>query len=83
MAAASLTPHPGLPLPTVHTYAPDYRYFAEHNVEGVFTEHEHAILADLRDLKIWMMMKLLKDPSGFAIPHRGTSQRSCVACTTG
>ncbi len=60
--AVTYTPHPGLPLPTVHTYAPDYRYFAEHNVEGVFTEHEHAVVADLRDLKIWMMMKLLEDP---------------------
>jgi len=60
--AVTYTPHPGLPLPTVHTYAPDYRYFAEHNVEGVFTEHEHAILADMRDLKIWMMIKLLEDP---------------------
>jgi len=60
--AVTYRPHPGLPLPTVHTYAPDYRYFAEHNVEGVFTEHEHAILADLRDLKIWMMIKLLEDP---------------------
>ncbi len=60
--AVTYTPHPGLPLPTVHTYAPDYRYFAEHNVEGVFTEHEYAILADTRDLKIWMMVKLLEDP---------------------
>lgn len=60
--AVTYTAHPGLPLPTVHTYAPDYRYFAEHNVEGVFTEHEHAIVADLRDLKIWMMIKLLEDP---------------------
>ena len=60
--AVTYRPHAGLPLPTVHTYATDYRYFAEHNVEGVFTEHEHAILADLRDLKIWMMIKLLEDP---------------------
>ena len=60
--AVTYRPHPGLPLPTVHTYATDYRYFAEHNVEGVFTEHEHAILADMRDLKIWMMIKLLEDP---------------------
>ncbi len=60
--AVTYNPHPGLPLPTVHTYAPDYRYFAEHHVEGVFTEHEHAILADMRDLKIWMMIKLLEDP---------------------
>jgi hypothetical protein len=54
--------YPGLPLPTVHTYAPDYRFYAEHNVEGVFTEHEYPILADMRDLKIWMMIKLLEDP---------------------
>jgi hypothetical protein len=60
--AVTYTPYYGLPLPTVHTYPIDYRYFAEHNVEGVFTEHEHGILADLRDFKIWMMMKLLEDP---------------------
>lgn len=60
--AVTYRPYPGLPLPTVHTYPTDYRYFAEHNVEGVFTEHEHAITADLRDLKVWMMMKLLEDP---------------------
>jgi hypothetical protein len=54
--------YPGLPLPTVHTYPIDYRFYAEHNIEGVFTEHEYAVLADMRDLKIWMMMKLLEDP---------------------
>jgi hypothetical protein len=52
----------GLPMPTVHTYATDYQFYAEHNVEGVFTEHEYPVLADLRDLKVWMMMKLLEDP---------------------
>lgn len=52
----------GLPLPTVHTYGPDYRFYAEHNVEGVLTEHEFPILADMRDFKIWMMMKMLEDP---------------------
>ena len=40
--AVTYTPYYGLPLPTVHTYPIDYRYFAEHNVEGVFTEHEYA-----------------------------------------
>ena len=60
--AVTYAPHYGLPLPTVHTYAPDYRFYAEHNVEGVFTEHEYTILADMRDFKIWMMMKLLEDP---------------------
>ena len=60
--AVTYRPYYGLPLPTVHTYPADYRYFAEHNVEGLFTEHEYPILADARDLKIWMMMKLLEDP---------------------
>ncbi len=60
--AVTYAPYYGLPLPTVHTYAADYRFYAEHNVEGVFTEHEYPILADLRDLKVWMMMKLLEDP---------------------
>jgi hypothetical protein len=60
--AVTYSNHYGLPLPTVHTYPIDYRFFAEHNIEGVFTEHEYAVLADMRDLKIWMMMKLLEDP---------------------
>ncbi len=60
--AVTYTAYPGLPLPTAHTYAPDYRYFAAHNVQGVFTEHEHSILADMRDYKIYLMMKLLEDP---------------------
>ncbi len=60
--AVTYRPYYGLPLPTVHTYAADYRYFAQHNVEGIFTEHEYPILADMRDLKIWMMTKLLEDP---------------------
>lgn len=60
--AVTYAPYYGLPLPTVHTYPADYRFYAENNVEGVFTEHEYPILADLRDLKVWMMMKLLEDP---------------------
>lgn len=60
--AVTYAPHYGLPLPTVHTYAPDYRFYAENNVEGVFTEHEYPVLADMRDFKVWMMMKTLEDP---------------------
>jgi Domain of unknown function (DUF4838) len=51
-----------LPMPTVHTYPTDYQFYAEHNVEGVFTELEYPVLADMRDFKVWMMMKLLEDP---------------------
>jgi RNA polymerase subunit RPABC4/transcription elongation factor Spt4 len=52
----------GMPMPTAQTYGPDYRYYVEHHVEGVFTELEFEILADMRDFKIWMMMKQLEDP---------------------
>jgi len=52
----------GMPLPTAHTFGPDYRFYGAHNVEGVFTELEYEILADMRDFKIWMMMKTLEDP---------------------
>ncbi len=54
---------PGMPLPTAHTYGPDFRYYLAHHVEGVFTELEDEILADMRDFKIWMMMKTLEDPA--------------------
>ena len=60
--AVSYAPYYGLPMPTAHTYPADYRFYAEHNVEGVFTEHEYPVLADLRDLKVWLMLKLLEDP---------------------
>ncbi|NPV47196.1 MAG: DUF4838 domain-containing protein [Armatimonadetes bacterium] len=52
----------GMPLPTAHTFGPDYRFYGAHNVEGVFTELEYEILADMRDFKVWMMMKSLEDP---------------------
>jgi len=51
----------GMPLPTAHTYGPDYRFYAAHNVEGVFTELEYPLIADLRDFKVWMMMKTLEN----------------------
>lgn len=60
--AVTYAPFYGLPLPTVQTYPVNYQFFAEHNVEGVFTEHEYPVLADMRDFKIWMMMKMLEDP---------------------
>ena len=53
----------GMPMPTAQTYGPDYRFYAAHHVEGVFTELEFEILADMRDFKVWVMMKQLEDPS--------------------
>jgi len=56
-------PNPvGMPMPTVQTYDDDFKFYQEHHVEGVFTELEYPILADLRDFKVWMMMKLLENP---------------------
>jgi hypothetical protein len=51
----------GMPLPTAHTYGPDYRFYAAHHVEGVFTELEYPLIADLRDFKVWVMMKTLEN----------------------
>ena len=47
-AVTYASPH-GMPLPTAHTYGPDYRFYAAHGVEGVFTELEFPLTADLRD----------------------------------
>jgi len=52
----------GMPLPTMQTYDDDFTFYSQHNVEGVFTEHEFGIIGDMRDLKIWMMIKLLENP---------------------
>lgn len=62
----------GLPFPSEQTYAADYRFYTEHNVEGVFTEHEYPVIADMRDLKVWLMMKLLEDPQRDAEELRKT-----------
>jgi len=47
----------GLPMPSMHTYPADYRFYAENGVSGIFTEHEYPDIADMRDMKIWMMAK--------------------------
>ena len=52
----------GIPLPTAHTYGPDCRFYAAHSVEGVFIEMESPVLTDLRDFKVWMVMKTLENP---------------------
>lgn len=60
--AVTYDPNYGMPLPSLRTYPDDYRFYAKHNVSGIFTEHEYAIHADMRDFKIWIMMKLLENP---------------------
>ena len=55
-------PYAVLPFASAQVYGPDCRFYAEHNVEGVFTEHEFGIIGDMRDFKIWMQAKLMEDP---------------------
>ncbi len=55
-------PYAVLPFASAQVYGPNFRFYAEHNVEGIFTEHEFGIIADMRDMKLWVMMKMLEDP---------------------
>lgn len=52
----------GLPMPTVNTYADDLRFYQAHNVEGVFAQMEEPVRSDMRDMKVWVLSKLLEDP---------------------
>ncbi len=78
----------GMPLPTTHTYGPDYRFYAAHGVEGVFTELEFPLIADLRDFKVWVMMKTLENANAdygqltdtFMSGYYGPAGKAVSAC---
>ena len=52
----------GLPIPTERTFATDIRLARDLKGEGFFFEHEQPVHADLRDLKVWLEIKLLENP---------------------
>jgi hypothetical protein len=52
-----------LPTPNEHTFSADLRLLAANGGDGVFFEHEEPIGADMRDLKVWLEMKLLENPN--------------------
>ncbi len=52
----------GLPMPTVNTYADDLRFYQAHHVEGVFAQMQESVRSDMRDMKVWVLSKLLEDP---------------------
>jgi hypothetical protein len=52
-----------LPLSNLPILAEDLRYYLDHGVEGVFIQHDPPIRADMRDLKVWVLLKLLEEPS--------------------
>ncbi|HKQ61720.1 MAG TPA: DUF4838 domain-containing protein, partial [Candidatus Polarisedimenticolaceae bacterium] len=52
-----------LPLPNLAFLAADYRAYLARGVEGVFVQHDDPLTADLGDLKVWVLLKLLEDPA--------------------
>lgn len=59
-AVTFLQPH--LPTPTMQTYATDLQFLQKHNVEGLFIEFEYPLTADMRDMKVWVLGKMLENP---------------------
>jgi hypothetical protein len=51
-----------LPMPSYRYYAEDFRFYRDHGVSGIFVQHEFPIAADLRDLKLWLYLKLMENP---------------------
>jgi len=56
-------PDGDLPHPNLAFMQSDYLFYREQGVDGLFIQHEHPIGADLRDAKLWIMTKLLEQPS--------------------
>jgi hypothetical protein len=50
------------PLPNLRVLYDDFGLYLDLGVEGVFLQHEFPIAADMRDLKLWMILKLMEDP---------------------
>jgi hypothetical protein len=51
-----------LPIPSYRYYAQDFRFYRDHGVSGLFVQHWFPIAADLRDLKVWLYLKLMENP---------------------
>jgi hypothetical protein len=52
----------GFPFPSEHTFGQDYRFYLDKHIDRVFVELENTILGDSRDLKLWLIAKLLENP---------------------
>ena len=51
-----------LPLPNLPVLATDLRYYRNHGVEGLFLQFDRPLLSDMRDLKQWIVIKLVEHP---------------------
>ncbi len=54
---------PELPRPNLRYLAGDLRFYRRVGVQGMFVQADQPVVADLRDLKIWVLAHLLEDPS--------------------
>jgi len=61
--AVTFGDHSNLPLPNLSVLAEDLRYYLANDVEGVLFQLEYPIRADLRELKMWVLLKLIEDPT--------------------
>lgn len=61
--AVTFGDHSNLPLPNLPVLAEDLRFYLEHGVDGVLYQLEYPVRADLRELKMWVLLKLIEDPS--------------------
>ena len=53
-----------LPHPNLRSYAPNLRYYTEHNVKGMFCEA--SAFAELAELRAWLLAKLMWNPNAEA-----------------
>jgi len=51
-----------VPFASAQNFGTDMRFYAEHNVRGVFIEHEGCVQADMLDFKYWMNAKFMEAP---------------------
>jgi len=50
------------PTPAEYTFADDIRTLRDNKGDGFFFEHENPVTADMRDLKVWVELKLVENP---------------------
>jgi hypothetical protein len=60
--AVSYGDHGDLPLAILPVLAEDLRLYRSMGVEGIFLQLDFPVAADMRDLKLWVLSKLIEDP---------------------
>lgn len=61
--SSSLGPNGDLPLPNLPRLTDDFRFYRELGAEGISIDGGSPVAGDMRDLKLWVLAKLLEDPA--------------------